>query len=64
MPCLAQSAADNVWYRAKIVSLNEPDQVKIHFIDYGNSEIMSMNNVSDFDVLGLLFCSRYFILMR
>lgn len=47
MPCLAQSAADNVWYRAKIVSLNEPDQVKIHFIDYGNSEIMSMNNIRE-----------------
>lgn len=51
MPCLAQSAADDIWYRAKIISATEPDRVTIHFVDYGNSEIVSMNNVSDLAIL-------------
>ena len=42
--CLAQY--DEVWYRAKIVSLSEDsDDVEVFFIDYGNSEATQVDKL-------------------
>ncbi|KAL7635384.1 UNVERIFIED_CONTAM: hypothetical protein RMT77_014451 [Armadillidium vulgare] len=43
--CLAQSLIDDVWYRARILSMEkwrmENDVIKVHFVDYGNEEELS-----------------------
>ena len=43
--CLALYSLDNVWYRACIISLPDPDHVMVQFIDYGNTEIVPLVNI-------------------
>ncbi|XP_077394239.1 tudor domain-containing 6 [Festucalex cinctus] len=43
-PCLALFSADNLWYRALIIS-REEDQVHVVFIDYGNESDVDVKNV-------------------
>ncbi|XP_071513105.1 uncharacterized protein [Panulirus ornatus] len=46
MVCLAQSNEDHLWYRAVILNIFGRD-VLVHFIDYGNSESISMKQILD-----------------
>lgn len=39
-------SADNLWYRAQIVSINGPD-ITVKYIDYGNTEITSCDMMRD-----------------
>ncbi|XP_077416092.1 LOW QUALITY PROTEIN: tudor domain-containing 6 [Vanacampus margaritifer] len=43
-PCLALFSADNLWYRALIVS-REDDKVRVVFLDYGNESDVDVKNV-------------------
>ncbi|CAH1773704.1 unnamed protein product [Owenia fusiformis] len=38
--CCAKYSLDNNWYRAKITELLPDRQVAVHFVDYGNSDIV------------------------
>ncbi|XP_010632123.1 RING finger protein 17 isoform X2 [Fukomys damarensis] len=46
MPCLAKYA-DGLWYRAKIVSIEEfnPLSVLVQFVDYGSTEKLTLNRL-------------------
>lgn len=41
-PLLAKFSQDNLWYRAEVLSHNDPDNVEVFFVDYGNSETVSV----------------------
>ena len=43
MPCCAQFTEDDVWYRGKITSIRKGNLVGVHFIDYGNSEVLPLS---------------------
>ena len=43
--CVAQYSRNHAWYRAKILEVKPPDEVQVLFIDYGNQETLSSNNV-------------------
>lgn len=42
--CVAKFELDNLWYRAEVLAVY-PEKVKVNFIDYGNNEIVSWNEV-------------------
>ncbi|KAG8187346.1 hypothetical protein JTE90_011708 [Oedothorax gibbosus] len=42
--CVAKYAEDELWYRAQVVS-SEDNEIKVKFIDYGNSEIVTIENL-------------------
>ncbi|XP_013386809.1 uncharacterized protein LOC106156225 isoform X2 [Lingula anatina] len=44
-PCAAKFSEDNMWYRAVVTSVVSPTQVDVHFVDYGNSEVVQTDNV-------------------
>lgn len=44
MPCCALYDADRQWYRAQVISTT-PTGIKIRYIDYGNEECVSVNNL-------------------
>ena len=44
--CLALFHEDNSWYRARVLQ-NQGNTLKVFFIDYGNTEKVSMNNVRE-----------------
>ena len=41
--CLAKFSEDEQWYRAEVIE-NMNDSVKVHFIDYGNTDIVLLEN--------------------
>ena len=43
--CVAQYSGNSAWYRAKILSIDPKGEVEVHFIDYGNSEYVSSNQI-------------------
>ena len=43
--CVAQYSGNSAWYRAKILSTDPKREVEVHFIDYGNSEHVSPNQI-------------------
>lgn len=43
--CMAQYSEDEAWYRAQIISCESEDTCKVFFIDYGNSEDVSLSQV-------------------
>ncbi|KAI6656524.1 Tudor domain-containing protein 1 isoform X5 [Oopsacas minuta] len=43
--CVALYSVDNTWYRASIISLPNPDNVIVQFIDYGNTELVPRINI-------------------
>ncbi|XP_069701642.1 uncharacterized protein tud isoform X2 [Periplaneta americana] len=48
--CAAKSVADGQWYRGKITSVNSEERTcTVLFIDYGNSEIIPLENVRMLD---------------
>ena len=48
MYCVAQYSENNTWYRAKILDI-ENEQITVHFIDYGNQEVLPLNKVAGID---------------
>ncbi|CAF3645620.1 unnamed protein product [Rotaria sp. Silwood1] len=40
---VAKYSEDNRWYRARLITCEEHDQIKIVFVDFGNIEIKSIN---------------------
>ena len=44
-PCVAKYAADNAWYRAIVEDVVDEDKLKVRFVDYGNSETLSLSMV-------------------
>ncbi|KAH9372972.1 hypothetical protein HPB48_019795 [Haemaphysalis longicornis] len=46
----AKSNADGFWYRARVVSLQEGDLIKVFYIDYGFCESVPRNQVKPLDV--------------
>lgn len=50
LPCCAIYPDDNQWYRSQIVDiLNDPNNVKVRYIDYGNEEIVSSTQLKSID---------------
>nr|CAD7403847.1 unnamed protein product [Timema cristinae] len=45
-PCCACYAEDNLWYRA-VVLLVDGDQVKVSYIDYGNTEVLPIGSLHE-----------------
>ena len=44
LACCAQFGLDSCWYRALIIDVySETQQLLILFVDYGNSEIITVN---------------------
>ena len=42
-PLLAKFSEDQLWYRAEVLSHNDPDSIEVLFVDYGNSETVSVS---------------------
>ena len=47
MSCIAIYSVDSGWYRGKVTGIKKGNQVEVHFVDYGNSEVMPLSNVKD-----------------
>ena len=43
--CVAQYSENNAWYRAKIVQIESENSVNVRFVDYGNCESVSSNQI-------------------
>ena len=43
--CVAQYSENNAWYRAKIVQIESDNSVNVRFVDYGNCESVSSNQI-------------------
>ncbi|GFY41217.1 tudor domain-containing protein 1 [Trichonephila inaurata madagascariensis] len=44
LPCVAKYNEDGAWYRA-VISDIEGENIYVHFVDYGNSEVSSLKNL-------------------
>ena len=44
-PICAQFSEDNSWYRAAIKSVPSDFEVEVHYVDYGNSEVILLSDV-------------------
>ena len=45
-PVLAKYSEDDLWYRAEVISSAITDEkVEVMFVDYGNSELVSLSNI-------------------
>ena len=44
--CVAQYSLDNEWYRAIVEEIISEKEVLVSFVDYGNSEVMSLEHVA------------------
>ena len=44
-PICAQFSEDNSWYRAVIKSVHSDFEVEVHYVDYGNSEVILLSDV-------------------
>ena len=45
MLCCAQYTDDDAWYRGKITGIKKGGLVEVHFVDYGNCEILPLSRV-------------------
>ncbi|KAL9980435.1 hypothetical protein ACROYT_G009026 [Oculina patagonica] len=45
MLCCAQFTEDNKWYRGKITGVKRGGMVEVHFVDYGNYEILPLSRI-------------------
>ena len=45
MVCLSQFSEDNEWYRAQIQDVISGEAVLVSFVDYGNSEVVSLDRI-------------------
>ena len=45
MLCCAQFTEDDKWYRGKITGVQKGGQVEVHFVDYGNYELLPLSRV-------------------
>ena len=45
MLCCAQFTEDNKWYRGKISGVKKGGMVEVHFVDYGNYELLPLSRV-------------------
>ena len=45
MLCCAQFTEDNKWYRGKITGVKKGGLVEVHFVDYGNYEMLPLSRV-------------------
>ena len=45
MICVALFSGDGMWYRARIIELPGNRQVDVHYVDFGNSERVSIFNL-------------------
>lgn len=43
LPCYALYAGDQQWYRSEIVEILDDTQIKVHYVDYGNDEVVYVN---------------------
>ena len=53
-PCAATYSEDGEWYRARVEQVMDGDQALVTFVDYGNSELASLDSIA---VLPLQFLS-------
>ncbi|XP_050667048.1 RING finger protein 17 isoform X2 [Leptidea sinapis] len=44
-PCIAQFYLDNKFHRARVVEVNDSSTCRVHFVDYGNEEVCSFENM-------------------
>lgn len=51
----AKFSYDNRWYRAEVIDIVEDSQCEVYFMDYGDVEILSTDNVLELctDMLSL-----------
>ena len=42
MICVAQFTGDEMWYRARIIDIPGNREVKVHYVDFGNTENTSI----------------------
>ena len=55
MQCAAQFSEDNVWYRAVLNDVSEDNStVTVHYIDFGNCEIVPLSRLDLFLILILI----------
>ncbi|XP_011501668.1 PREDICTED: maternal protein tudor [Ceratosolen solmsi marchali] len=45
MPCIALYEADQNWYRASVIDKVDNESVHVFYVDYGNQEVISINNI-------------------
>lgn len=45
----ARSSRNNLWYRAKVVSIGDGERLKVMFVDFGFYEWVTLNNVRTLD---------------
>ncbi|OXU22838.1 hypothetical protein TSAR_002680 [Trichomalopsis sarcophagae] len=45
MPCIALYDLDKKWYRASIIGMTDNDKARVFYVDYGNEEIVSVQNL-------------------
>ena len=45
LPCAAKFVDDESWYRAKIIKIDLPDTILVKFVDYGNSQKCSADDL-------------------
>ncbi|KAL8579491.1 hypothetical protein ACOMHN_025444 [Nucella lapillus] len=45
MICMARYARDNNWYRARVTGLPGNGTVRVQYVDYGNSEVVSHSDI-------------------
>ena len=45
MPCAAKFSEDNFWYRASVKRVISPSELDVLFVDYGNSEVTTLQKV-------------------
>ena len=46
--CCAKFSEDGMWYRARVVEFLTQTSFRVHFVDYGNEEVVSVANVRAF----------------
>ena len=46
--CCAKFSEDGMWYRARVVEFLIQTSFRVHFVDYGNEEVVSVANVRAF----------------
>lgn len=51
----AKFSYDNKWYRAEVINVVEDSQYEVFFVDYGDLEVLSIDNVFELrtDMLSL-----------